>query len=467
MPAPDAGPPPVFADPLWVTDPRGRVLILRGVNVDLGAKSGQVPAVTAADARRIGHDWGFNFVRLLMTWEAVMPQAGVVDHAYLDALAGKVDLLWAEGVHVMLDMHQDVWARRFCCDGAPEWAIRDDGQPFTLQPLWFANYFQPAVKRCFDNFWAGDAGAHADLQQQFRAAWVAVATRFRDHPGVIGYDLFNEPSPGSKTDVGELLGRPNVSGPDPGFDRDELFPLYQRVLEDLRTVDADHWVFVEPRYGAPGNGLPSYHDAMHDPRPGAARVVYAPHLYSLAYERDQKYDPARETAVAAWEAARNIELIRAPMALILGEWGFDWTFPGAELYGRAVLDMADRMRAGWAYWSYAPGTWGLWNDDGTERLPAADAIVRPYPRAVPGVPTSFGFDADTHVFRLTFERRPGATGATEIYLAAARQYPSGFDVALPPGYVQAWDAAREVLSVDEGPGAAEDTGPVEIVVTPR
>jgi hypothetical protein len=153
-----------------------------------------------------------------------MPRAGEVDAAYLDALAAPVDLLHAEGIYVLLDMHQDVRARCFCCDGAPEWAIRDEGEPFTPQAQWFLNDFLPAVKRSFDLFRAGDRGAHPDLQVHFAAAWQAVARRFRGHPGVIGYDQFNEPSPGSKTDVGERLGRPNTDGPSPAFDREDLFP---------------------------------------------------------------------------------------------------------------------------------------------------------------------------------------------------------------------------------------------------
>jgi endoglycosylceramidase len=437
-----------FASPEWITDPDGRVLVLRGLNVDQGAKGAKPPDIGPADARRIARDWGFGYVRLLMTWEAVMPVEGQVDAAFLDALAARVDLLWAEGIRVMLDMHQDVWARRFCCDGAPDWAVRDDGLPFELQSQWFLNYFQPAVQRCFDHFWAADAGEHPDLQRQFVAAWAAVATRFRDHPGVVGYDLFNEPHPGSDLDLGELLGTPNPEGPHPAFDRDKLWAMYQRALDAIRAVDPDRWVFVEPRYGAPGNGLASYHPTLSDPRPGPARVAYAPHLYSLDYEQYQRYDPATDTAVADWERERAAEIARQPMPLVLGEWGFDWTFPGAAGYGQAVLDMADRLRAGWAYWSYGPGTWGLWNADGTER-PAADVIVRPYARAVAGRPVSWSFDPATRIFRLEFDDVAGVTGPTEIHVPA-RHYAGGWSLVAADGAGESgrsFDADRRVLSV--------------------
>jgi endoglycosylceramidase len=105
---------------------------------------------------------------------------------------------------VLLDLHQDVYAKRYCCDGAPDWAIIDDGQPFQLQNLWSANYLQPAPTRAFDHFWDAD-GATPELQQHYAAALTALVRRFAGNPDVLGYDLMNEPFPGSDFDVSEAL----------------------------------------------------------------------------------------------------------------------------------------------------------------------------------------------------------------------------------------------------------------------
>jgi endoglycosylceramidase len=109
-------------------------------------------------------------------------------------------------------MHQDVYSRYFCCDGAPEWAIRDDGLPFEQLPQWDLNYFTKAVMASFDNFW-NYAGPHSDLQDHYADAWAAVAERFKDHPAVIGYDLMNEPSPGSALDAAEFSHNPPADRP--------------------------------------------------------------------------------------------------------------------------------------------------------------------------------------------------------------------------------------------------------------
>lgn len=108
----------------------------------------------------------------------------------------RLDWFANHGVHVILDMHQDVYAARFCCDGAPEWGIEDDGLPFEQNPVWALNCFAPAVQAAFDNFFEYP-GEHSHLQDHFADAWAAVVPRFKDHPAVLGYDILNEPSPGS------------------------------------------------------------------------------------------------------------------------------------------------------------------------------------------------------------------------------------------------------------------------------
>ena len=440
-----------FADPAWFAAEQGRVLVLRGINVISAAKGDpeRLARIDAGDARRVARDWGFDFVRFLVFWDAIEPAPGVYDETYLQRVEERLDLLHDEGLWVMLDMHQDVYARKFCCDGAPEWAIRDDDLPFQQREPWFLNYFEPAVQRAFDHFWAAE-GPHADLQEHYAGAWVAVAERLGRHPAVIGYDLMNEPHPGSDDDITELLlATPNPDGPHAAFDREKLQPFHQRLIDRIRAVDTEGWIFFEPRYGAPGNGLPSYAPPLVDPRPGPARVAYAPHLYSLPLDASHAYDPAHDPVLANWEERRAAELAAQPMALLLGEWGLDWRWTNAGGFSLGVVDMADRMRAGWAYWSYDPGGWGLWDRERGEQ-PNAAWLVRPYPRAVAGVPLAWAFDRETRVFTLTFEERPGARGPTEIALPARRLYPDGWDVSTSDAdgtWSWAWDAAREILSV--------------------
>ncbi|MCA9530509.1 MAG: cellulase family glycosylhydrolase [Myxococcales bacterium] len=424
--------------PPFVTDAQGRALIFHGVNVISAAKSDpeQIPrALDAPLAKRISNDWGMNLVRYLVFWNSLEPTKGDISQAYLDKVQEKIELLTDQQVYVVIDMHQDVYAARFCCDGAPPWAIRDDGEPFTEQPQWALNYFQPAVKRSFDNFWAYTEGNDADLQDEYMKVWQAVAERFKDNPYVIGYDLMNEPHPGSLFDIQDLNSRePNPDGTSAEFERQYLQPFYQRVINAIREVDPDGWIFYEPRYGGPANGAPSYMTAMTDPREGRNRIVYYPHLYSATTEIGGAYDPATDPTVESWAHYRAQEIADRREPAAIGEWGVTGV-NGSQLLLAKVLDMSDQLMIGWTYWSMDPGGYGFVDapvpggDSSTwVENDKADLLVRPFPQAVAGQPISFGYDTDTRVFTLKFDTKPGVKGPTEIFVPVARHYPEGIEL---------------------------------------
>jgi endoglycosylceramidase len=353
-------------------------------------------------------------------------------------------------------MHQDVYGPAVNGDGAPAWATRTDGQPYMQQQIWSANYFEPAVERAFDNFWAYDAGPDADLQDHFAQTWKRIAKRFAAHPGVLGYDLINEPSPGSKIDLGEILFR---KAEDPGgmsetFDEGPFARFYQRMIAAIRTVDADKWVFFEPRFGAAANGMRSYVPHLDDPRAGEPHVAYAPHLYSATMEATTSYDAADPT-LSMWESQRDEEQKALDCPTWIGEWGFGWGWTNAPAFGAALLEMADRKMLGWSYWSWDPGTPGSWSlydrgDVASQRAagptPAGVTLIRPYPRLIAGQPVSFSFDPGSRVFELDFKDKSGASGTTEIFVPRARVYPAGVTVTCDDDASTcsfSWDANRE------------------------
>ncbi len=439
----------------FIRDDQGRALIFHGMNVDSHAKSspGRELDISPDEIAMMADDWGLNFVRMLVLWDQAEPTPGVYDEAYFDRIEARLDQFDANGMKVMLDMHQDLYAAKFTGDGAPDWAIRDDGLPFEAQTLsWALNYFQPAVKRSFDNFWAYTDGDHADLQDHYSALWAHLAERFQDHPAVIGYDLMNEPHPGSDFDLAEIVGREELGdgGTSRTFDEDKLGPFYQRVIHAIREVDSDSWLFVESRYGGPGNGGRSFLPVLDDPRPEDPRLVYTPHLYSFDLEAQGAY-PSDDPTIPFWEARRTEELARQPMPMVLGEWGLAHDATDAARFDDEVLAMSDRMMAGWAYWSWDPGgTWPFWVRDGQAETPHLDRAVRTYPRAVAGDPLGFHLDPATGTFSLTFVDRDGVSGPTEIYVPS-RHYPNGVDVRstdLDGTWSFAWSQTRaDVLEV--------------------
>src|SRR5206468_2013299 len=75
----------------------------------------------------------------------------------------------------------------------------DDGLPNQPQNGFPGNYLaMPALQHAFDHFWANDPGpGGVGLQDRYAAAWRHVAERFAGNRYVLGYDLLNEPWPGS------------------------------------------------------------------------------------------------------------------------------------------------------------------------------------------------------------------------------------------------------------------------------
>ena len=176
------------ADPLAVKgarliDGQGRTVVLHGVNV-VYKLAPYTPDFTRADARRL-RGWGMNAIRLGVSWRALEPTRGVLDTVYVARVRRLVRLAGAEGLWVLIDMHQDLWSERYGGEGAPDWATLDDGQPFTSpRPFPYA-YLQPAVGRSFTSFWTQPRRDPHRLRERLREAWPSVLAR---EDAVIGYD---------------------------------------------------------------------------------------------------------------------------------------------------------------------------------------------------------------------------------------------------------------------------------------
>lgn len=56
-------------------------------------------------------DWGFNFVRLGVMWEAVETAPGVYNDTYLEEIDKLITKLGNQGIYTLVDAHQDVLAR--------------------------------------------------------------------------------------------------------------------------------------------------------------------------------------------------------------------------------------------------------------------------------------------------------------------------------------------------------------------
>ncbi|MCX6914590.1 MAG: cellulase family glycosylhydrolase [Verrucomicrobia bacterium] len=109
-------------------DGAGKPLLLHGINVVNKSKAeGYTGGIERADFAAI-RSWGMNCVRLGILWDGLEPQPVKIDDQYLDRIALIVGWAKAEGLYVLLDMHQDLFSVKFS-DGAPAWATLDEGKP--------------------------------------------------------------------------------------------------------------------------------------------------------------------------------------------------------------------------------------------------------------------------------------------------------------------------------------------------
>jgi len=424
---------PALANPLQVdgrqiVDASGRQVILRGVNVSGAAKTPPFLPLTETHWFDNLRAWGFNLVRLLLSWEALEPRPGVYREEYLDAIAALVDGAAARGLHVVLDMHQDLYARPFGGDGAPSWAIPSDvdWRGFEPKRIWPLNYATPEVTRCFEAFWADEDG----MQSAYLDAWKQVAARLAGHPALIGYDPINEPWVG-------FLGARHA-------DRDLLQPFYDRFHADVRAaLDPDAILFLEPNgWTVSGSLAPSFRPFDYE------NVVLNVHWYDTLPMATGVYSP-----LGRWRSAIAFARIdrwgaRLGLPVWVSEFGIGFDALGRAAYLNDQYELLDAHRFHSAQWEYEPG-WadrGLWNGEDMSILDENDEprnleqIVRPFPRAVPGRLLRVKFRRWNRRFLLRYESDGSGSGEAEIFVAAEIQYPDGFEVRVSDG---TWDYSPE------------------------
>ena len=417
----------------FITDDNGRILIFHGINVISAAKSDplRVGGTTQEDFTHIADEWGFNAVRLLIFWDGIEPEPGQYDLEYLARVRERLDWCEEAGLYVILDMHQDLYSIRFGGDGAPDWAIYDDGQPFEQQEPWELNYLQPAVQASIDNFWRLEKG-HPELQEHYIDAMVFALDEFADHPAVLGIDIYNEPT------MANLYGLYR-------FESQNLTPFTQKAINAIRAKHNDIWVFFESSALGANQGFRSKLGIFEDPREGEPRLVYSPHLYTLDLDITDKY-AGWPIWINFWGHQRQKEARKFAIPMMVGEFGLNEDQPGALDFLQDTLAMYDTITSGWFYWSYDRGSWGLQNSDGEENK-KADVLVYPYPQKIAGGHPTYSWQQDERVFSLSFSVAAHTPLPTKIYLPP-RSWPEGWELTNQGVEIsQSFDAETNILSI--------------------
>ena len=218
--------------------------------------------------------------------------------------------------------------------------------------------------------------------ERYAAAWRHVAARFRRADGVLGYDLINEPMPGTAP-----LSCASPDGCAP-FEHDRLAPFYQQVTAAIRSVDRRTPISYEPTaiFGSGGGtALPRLRDH---------HAVFGWHLYCPGGPCPQ---------IEEGQFARAAAHTGGAEPQLLSEFG--------STRDTSVLDRvqaeADHHLVGWMEWTYFSN--GITDNSGTPSLvldprrpPRGDnldgaqakALTRPHASAIAGIPLSTAYDPD-------------------------------------------------------------------------
>ena len=408
----DAGS-PAPATLRWLRDDRGGVVLLRGTNVTGDSKSPPdfLPDdyVIAADFARLRDELGMNAIRFLIFWEAVEPEEGLYDDAYLAEVRRRIEEAGAAGLRVIVDMHQDVYGRGFNSDGAPRWSC-DEALYDAFEPPaeWYLGYFEPEVQTCFDRLY-GDPR----IRGAFAAAWQRVAEALADVDAVFGYEVLNEPH----------WGTSSVRT----FEQTTLPAFYEECIDAIRSADPEAYVFIAPS-STVNVGLRTRLDP-----PDRPRLVYAPHIYPGGLEQGSGWSGTR-ASLDAWLAGLREDAIAMDLPLVVTELGARASVPGATQYLADVYDALDAAAFGAMQWDAGREGYGLWDAE-LVAGPVALAIARPHPARVAGLPRAFAWDAEAGIFTLEWDEDGSALGDT-VLTAPTLAFPSGFDVSEPDARVE-------------------------------
>ncbi|MBQ6020162.1 MAG: cellulase family glycosylhydrolase [Clostridia bacterium] len=403
-------------------------------------------------------DHGFNCVRLGLIWEAVEPSPGVYCEEYLDFFLDFADILKKYGIYFYLDMHQDLFGAMgtpWGGDGAPDWAYLSGGKkprkPFFV---WAEGYFFPgSVTRGFDAFWHNAPAADGvGVKDRFTAMWAYVADRFKEKENLLGFDVFNEPFPGSpgsrvflkvvknaalqflfnksvprKEIVGKIMESKDVGAVfdtinDPEvyrrvlagtyetirrFDLSLYFPFLRQVSSAIRQKTDRGIIFAENCYFS-NMGIPcSVPRLVYKNGTKESNFAFAPHGYELTVDTPiMETAPVDRVEFVFREHVRTQNRMNVPV--LVGEWGgFNGDTPGSRRHLGYLLDFFDGN-----LWS---NTFWCWHR-AMEEAGVLALLRRPYPHSVPGRTEASRFDAENNRFTLDFEADRNIEEPLRVYL---------------------------------------------------
>ena len=396
---------------------------------------------------------GMNVIRLGLTWAGIEPEPGKYNTEYLDGYKAILKLCEKHEMYVYVDWHQDLFSW-FCMsagDGAPQWACLHTKKQSKQLLIWAEGYFfHKDIHKAFDAFWENKEFEGRGLRDRFCDMLTFTADYIKDCKCILGYDVFNEPFPGTpggkmfrdlvKNGVGTILFNKRVdrkklikdalskevmqmlSVADDHkvyrgilgktkdlmyeFDTKRYYPFLVAAAEAIRKIDKTGIIFSENCYFS-NLGIPCsvprivYKDGTRE-----ENHIFSPHGYDITVDPPlpNNASPYRIDFIFD-EHKRTQERMDVPV--LVGEWG--GMVPGSDEYPALehLIEKFDNNKWSHTYWHYFGGF---------ENSEIMNVICRPLPIAVAGEIKGYSYDRKNREFTLSYTGSSTIKAPTLIYL---------------------------------------------------
>ncbi|CAH8537845.1 unnamed protein product [Schistosoma turkestanicum] len=435
-------------------DSQGFVKLFHGINCVPKVDPYYYPTLLEPSSMKQLTDWGFNAIRLELSWFALKPFENVTNSSYLNIIEKIIDNAGLYGIYVIIDLHQDGLSERLgAIDSAPYWFMDKISRPWktfeypwplTKEPGesdWFLTYATYESAHVFESIYRNVSG----LWKYFGEYWRLTVKRFGKKENVLGYNLINEPAPGNYY-INPFLLIPYNSG-------HYLLSFYDYLVNIIRETDNNTLIFYESVtygiyfpfvYGIPGTGIQRVPGLLRD-ETARKKSVFSYHYYCWILQSNKATDD-----IPSWKryvcekilnyTFSNVQNIVASTGggRFLTEFGL--CLPDGNpnsintVECNAVLNAADSSFESWTYWDEYELYPSILADDYSLR-----SLSRTYPQSTAGQPLQLQFNVETGVFYYKFIPALNSCKnmnteflVAEIFVPLSIHYPNGIRTHFAP-----------------------------------